>query len=177
MKLSLRRSLALTLTLLMAVGATPLFAAPTSAETGSRIEGRVFTADLRDVVAGLDVHAIPTGERDALRNTVTDRDGRFSLEGLPAGRYTLVLSDEGEPVAAAEITANAGYNQPVSLALPTVDIGQSAIAPNVAGASFITTWWGATLVLVGAAAVISFTADDLTADNPEREFLGSPSAP
>jgi hypothetical protein len=56
--------------------------------TVGRLTGTVTSAGLGDALPGTSVLAFRVGEGVSAR-TETDRDGRFALEGLPAGTYSV----------------------------------------------------------------------------------------
>ena len=173
-----RSLLVVTLCLALAVGTSfPVLAA--SAPTGgAHLAGSVFGPDLRTPAAGLEVRVLPAGEKEPITRTVTDRRGRFDAGQLPAGEYLLVLVREGErePVAAARITARAGEDRPVVLALPGADAAEAAPAASSGLAAWIATPLGATVTLVAAAVVIGVAADSM-ADDTERQPDASPWLP
>lgn len=171
-----RRTLAVLLTLALSMGSLVVFAAPTESST---IRGRVFTPDFEAPVADVSVQLFQKGAEQPLAQAATDTKGRFRLADLPAGAYLLIMFDaSGAPLASAAVTAQAGQSSEIALALPGA--GETSLAP--AKAAFL--GWlsgpvGATVALVGVATVVAFVADDVTADNPEREDLPpiSPDAP
>lgn len=77
------------------------------------IKGMVTDKDSRQPLPGARV--IISGS-DTLRGTVTDMEGRFTLSGLKAGRYTLRFSYVGyEDAVAPEIPASPGKDQVLSI--------------------------------------------------------------
>jgi hypothetical protein len=110
-----RSLLAPALALALAVAPSLALAAPA---LSSAVSGRILAADLKTPAAGLSVQAVPDGAKEPLARATTDARGRFQLEGLPAGRYLLVLYDaQGAPLAAAPIVAEQA-TMSVTLALP-----------------------------------------------------------
>lgn len=175
MTISLRRTMVVVLAGLVALGQLSVFAAPSTDITA--VKGRVFAPDLRTPVPGLQVQAIPRGAKEAVARVMTDQRGRFTLSDLPVGEYTLVLFDEqGSPLAAAPISAQAGHGNDIALALPAVTPGESAAAPAAGrAAAWLSTPAGATVGLLTAAIVIAVAADDVSGSNPSRKDLPPPS--
>jgi hypothetical protein len=183
------RSLALVTAFALAAAPSLVIAAPA---TTSSVSGRVYAADLKTPAAGLTVQAVPDGAKEALARSTTDARGRFQLQGLPAGKYLLVLLDEaGTPLAAApHVMAQA--NSSVTLALPP----PGALAPAQSEekkegepetkkseksgfATWVSTPAGATIVLVASAVLVAWGADQLTDDDPDTVEIPatSPSLP
>ena len=184
-----RSMLALALAFALAVAPSLALAAPA---LSSAVSGRIFAADLKTPAAGLSVQAVPEGAKEPLARATTDARGRFQLQGIPAGRYLLVLySGQGEPLAAAPIVAE----QPamsVTLALPppgSLAPGQTEETPKkedssteAAPKSGFSTWvsspTGATIVLLASAILVAVGADQLTNDDTDtKEIPASKSRP
>jgi hypothetical protein len=189
-----RTLLALALAFAIAVAPSVALAAPASA---SAVSGRIFAADLRTPAAGLSVQALPDGAREPVARATTDIQGRFALQGLPAGRYLLVLYDaQGTPLAAAPLVADKAA-MTVALALPAPDAlapaqtaegetkkddekkDEEAAATTKSGFSaWVSSPTGATVVLLASAVVVAVAADQLTNDDTDtNEITASPSEP
>jgi hypothetical protein len=189
-----RTLLALALAFAVAVAPSVALAAPASA---SAVSGRIFAADLKTPAAGLSVQALPDGAKEPVARTTTDLQGRFAMQGLPAGRYLLVLYDaQGSPLAAAPLVADKAA-MTVTLALPAADVlapgqtaegekkeegekkGDEAAATTRSGFSaWVSSPTGATIVLLASAVVIAVAADQLTNDDTDTdEITASPSEP
>lgn len=149
----------------------------------SAVSGRVFTADLKTPAVGLSVQAVPDGAKDPLVRATTDARGRFQLQGIPAGRYLLVLSDaQGTPLAAAPLTADKPAMS-VTLALPkagSLAPGQSETpAEETEVESGFGTWisspTGATVTLLAATILVAVGVDQLTDDDTDTEEISPPS--
>lgn len=186
-----RSMLALALACALAVAPSLALAAPA---LSSAVSGRIVAADLRTPAAGLSVRAVPDGAKDPLAQATTDARGRFQLQGIPAGRYLLVLHDaQGAPLAAAPIVAEQAA-MTVTLALPapgTLAPGQTegekkddekkdeAEAATKSGfATWVSSPAGATIVLLASAVVVAVGADQLTDDDTDtNEIPASPAAP
>src|SRR5262245_42377991 len=85
---------------------TLVAAAPAGAQTpGAVVQGRVTDALTSDTqtLAGATVRIEGT-----TLQAVTDRDGRFRIAGVPAGRQVLVISYLGRKDKAIEIRVDAG---------------------------------------------------------------------
>jgi len=171
MPLGLRSFLAAVLCLALAAGTLPPVLAAPAASRDAHLAGAVFGADLRTPAKGLEVRALPSGEKTPVATAVTDRRGRFDLGDLPAGEYLLVLvrPEEEIPVAAARVTARTGDATPVVLALPGADAPAEAPAASSGFAAWIATPIGATVTLVAAAVVIAVGADSLSDNTETRE--------
>ncbi|WP_161570106.1 beta-sandwich domain-containing protein [Salinigranum halophilum] len=72
------------------------------------------------------------------RDTRTDTDGRFSMEGVPAGRYQLEVRDTGYENAGAEVTVEAGETTTEQFQLPptelTVTLASEPVTVEMRGA-------------------------------------------
>jgi hypothetical protein len=177
--MSHRNRTLLTLTLMssLLLGQLPAaLAAPALAS--SRIVGLVLARDMVAPASDLTVQAFPDGAKAPVASTATDDKGRFSLEGLPAGSYILLLSNREGPVAAARIATRAGQKETVTLALPDHRPGEGTLAPAAMGgfAAWIATPLGATISAVGVAVVLAAGAHQITKnDNSGQEQPVSPS--
>jgi len=63
--------------------------------SGGRIVGRVFAADTNRPVSRAAVRLVRANERADLQTTATDDEGRFVLEDVPAGSYSVFASRPG----------------------------------------------------------------------------------
>ena len=63
--------------------------------SGGRITGRVVAADTNRPVSRAAVRLVRANERADLQATTTDDEGRFTLEGVPAGSYSVFASKPG----------------------------------------------------------------------------------
>jgi broad specificity phosphatase PhoE len=167
-----RRQLSALLVVALVVAPATVTAAPK--EAGETLAGRVFASDLETPLAGVSVQLAPKGEQQLAAETVTDEAGRFAVEGLERGLYTVVLLDEqATPLAAAHV--DLAQHQEIALALPEARPGEGAAAPAQQSQGGIKAWLstpvGATVALVAGATVVALAADSLTDDNPEREDL------
>jgi len=134
------------------------------------------------------VQAVPDGAKEPLARAMTDARGRFQLQGIPAGRYLLVLYDaQGAALAAAPIVAEKAAMS-VTLALPkpgSLAPGQTEEAPeddSDGEKSGFSTWIsspaGATIALLAGATLIAIGADQLTDDDTDTdEIPASPASP
>lgn len=180
-----RSSLALVLASALALAPSLALAAPVQS---SAVSGRIFAADLRTPVAGLSVQAVPNGAKEPLARATTDARGRFQLQGIPAGRYLLVLYDaQGAALAAAPIVAEKAAMS-VTLALPeagSLAPGQTGAAPGDETpaekdgfSAWISSPTGATIALLAGAILIAIGTDQLTNDDTDtKEIPASPASP
>jgi Carboxypeptidase regulatory-like domain len=72
-----------------------LLLAAAAQAAGNSIAGVVQNAATGEPVAGAQVTIVPLEHSDQRANIVTDSDGRFSLGGIPAGRYELSAKRRG----------------------------------------------------------------------------------
>ena len=180
-----QRVLAALLSLVLALGSTPVFATPALTST---VDGRIFDSDLATPMPRLQVSAYAEGSAEPSATASTDGRGRFRLDGLSGGAYLLLLAEEsGKPLAAAEIAMEAGRNQVVTLALPERVPASGALAPGAAddeqeegegegegseakGESRFGKWLktplGATIAILLSAVALSYAADEFTDENP-----------
>ncbi len=186
-----RSMLALALACALAVAPSLALAAPA---LSSAVSGRIVAADLRTPAVGLSVRAVPDGAKEPLAQATTDARGRFQLQGIPAGRYLLVLYDaQGAPLAAAPIVAEKA-TMTVTLALPapgTLAPGQTegeqkddekkdeaAVATKSGFSAWVSSPTGATIVLLASAVLVAVGADQLTDDDTDTdEISASPATP
>jgi hypothetical protein len=185
-----RSLLAPALAIALAVAPSLALAAPA---LSSAVSGRILAADLKTPAAGLSVQAVPDGAKEPLARATTDARGRFQLEGLPAGRYLLVLYDaQGAPLAAAPIVAEQA-TMSVTLALPkpgTLAPGQAegekkddekkddkeaAAATKSGFSAWVSSPTGATIVLLASAILVAVGADQLTNDDTDTKEISPPS--
>ena len=89
----LRRSLALAIALACCAGSV----------SAASVHGRIATADGRDALAGAGVRVAELN-----RHATAQRDGRFRIGGLPAGRYTLEVTYLGAAPVTRSITVGEG---------------------------------------------------------------------
>src|SRR5215510_4465556 len=82
------------LLLLVSCAGPPKGDAPASAEQAASIEGTVRELGSEVPIAGASVFLIRTSDQLQVRTT-TDTEGRFSLQGLNAGRHLVALVREG----------------------------------------------------------------------------------
>ncbi len=162
-----------TLTLVL-VAALVLGQAPALlASPAARIEGRIFATDMTTPAAGLDVNVTAEGAKAPVATTRTDKDGKFRLDGVEAGKYLLVLVDgSGKPVAAAPVTAAPGQRANLTLALPAV----KAAPAQASKGGWFTTTFGAVTTVVASAVILALAADSVV-DNDEDPEPVSPSSP
>ena len=102
----------LLLPLLFFIAAAPLYAQQTGA-----VKGRVTDAETGEPIPGVNV-ALEGTER----GTATDADGRFRLEGVPTGRYTLTASFLGYTARQREISVEGGQTTTASFTLSPSEI-------------------------------------------------------
>jgi hypothetical protein len=102
-----------------------LLACDAAAAHAQRVEGRVVDADTDAPVAGARVHLVSEAG-DTVRREVSERDGRFLLRTVPAGRYRLVAARIGYGGAAAELELAEGEDLSVTLRMGTRAV---AVAP------------------------------------------------
>ena len=178
-----RSSLALVLASALALAPSLALAAPAQS---SAVSGRIFAADLKTPAAGLSVQAVPDGAKEPLARATTDARGRFQLQGIPAGRYLLVLYDaQGAALAAAPIVAEKAAMS-VTLALPkpgSLAPGQTGEAPKEESegeaatksgfAAWISSPSGATIALLAGATLVAIGADQLTDDDTDTEEIST----
>jgi hypothetical protein len=119
-----------TLTALLAVGLSMAQQQPardvtrgTAAGTAS-LSGAVVTGDgaaqpVRRAIVAISGPALPIG-----RSTITDEEGRFAFEGLPAGRYSVTASRRAFLTSAFGATRPGGPGTPAQL-------GEGARASNI----------------------------------------------
>ncbi|HEX2204850.1 MAG TPA: TonB-dependent receptor [Longimicrobium sp.] len=98
-----------------------LLAAPLSAQETGAVAGTVRDVSGIAGLAGVRVEAVAADGRVAGRTT-TDYEGNFRLEGLPAGRYTLVLSGETMETRRLEARVDAGRTATVTTAIAAGNI-------------------------------------------------------
>ncbi|MEM0962099.1 MAG: TonB-dependent receptor [Bacteroidota bacterium] len=122
--LKLLQTMALTGILVIAIAATP------SAQTGT-IAGVVTDAEEGHPLVGA------TASPDGLnRGVATDRNGRFRIEGLPAGPYTLVVRYIGRETQRVDVDVEAGETVRLEVALVPDDAtldGVTVSASPIAG--------------------------------------------
>lgn len=163
----------ISLLLAIALAFAPIAAVAAPQPDSASLSGRVFAADFKTPLAGIDVQLVPQGEKRLAAETFTDESGRFAVDGLPVGVYTVVLIDENfSPLAAAEIDLS--VHEEVSLAVPEARPGEAAAAPAQAGGgggflAWLSTPLGATVALVAGATVVAIGADSLTDDEPDQQ--------
>ena len=107
-------------------GATLLFALPflsagfvTAASgqaptTTAKLVGVVMEADSREPLSGAFIEVVPLDVRAR-----TDRQGRYELSGLPAGKYTVVVRMIGRVVRRESIELRAGAETVLDVPLET----------------------------------------------------------
>jgi hypothetical protein len=178
------RSRTLVLGLAVVLAFSSLFTLAVPAHS-TAVRGRVFATDMATPLAGMTVQAFPEGSAVAVAEALTDGSGRFRLAGLQPGQHLLLLSDPaGEAVAAAEVTALAGTEQVMALALPDDDETEGAEGGSTADqqpeegrfAAWLKTPLGATITVVATAIALAALADSITDDN-ERVPDMSPNLP
>jgi protocatechuate 3,4-dioxygenase beta subunit len=87
------------------------------------VQGEITRATTNDPIRDVRVtlqQAVATGTRIAPRTAVSDSEGRFSFDEVPAGRYTVSVAREGfstSPGNTSEVTLNAGRTINVKLSL------------------------------------------------------------
>ena len=67
--------------------------------TTAKLVGAVMEADSREPLSGASIEVVPLDVRAR-----TDRQGRYELSGLPAGKYTVVVRMRGGVVEVEEST-------------------------------------------------------------------------
>ncbi len=105
-------------------GATLLFALPfltavsvaaasgQAPPTAAKLVGVVMEADSREPLSGAFIEVVPLDVRAR-----TDRQGRYELSGLPAGKYTVVVRMIGRVVRRESIELRAGAEKVLDVAL------------------------------------------------------------
>jgi hypothetical protein len=92
----------------LAQGATPI-AVQSAAAAGYSIAGTVVDATNGEPVQRATVAVLSEADRNAVASVVTDNEGRFTLEGLAAGKYPLTASKRGFRTAFFD-EHDGGYN-------------------------------------------------------------------
>ncbi len=109
----------------------PVIVATAIAQSGS-LSGTVLNQAGAPVV-GAEVEATQNGT--VVNAGITDANGNFSIDALPAGTYTLVVENSYTTQAGAQVTAT-GYDTSVGVSLTlstsaTVIAGQSTTVPTI----------------------------------------------
>jgi len=81
--------------LAIAIGGLAQAAPAVTPETVYRIAGTVVNAATGELVPRATVAVLSETNREMIESVVTDNEGRFSLEGLAAGKYPLTASKRG----------------------------------------------------------------------------------
>jgi hypothetical protein len=150
MRTLLPRSLA-PLFALVAIGLA--FGHAFSAETPlGRVEGRVVLADTRKPLSGVDVTLTPAGDGDGAaggaeadtrqrRRATTGPDGRFTLSGVAAGKYTVSAYTRAHRIDEAVVVVHEGETAPLPLALvrsePDLQVAQHQRVFTVGEAAYL----------------------------------------
>lgn len=96
---------------------------------GGRIEGKV-TDPKGDAVVGASVTITEEGSNQKF-NAVTDQQGRYKIEGLPAGNYTVLISATGfSELRRESVNLNEGAVVPVDAKLELVALEASVTVPT-----------------------------------------------
>lgn len=92
-------------------------------ENATAIEGQVLNAATDAPVSGATVTTIP-----ATRSSTTDAEGRFELEAIAAGEYTVIANASGYNSNTATVTVEDGQRGEVSIALSEEQEGEEPIS-------------------------------------------------
>jgi Fe(3+) dicitrate transport protein len=94
------------------VSGIPAFTSVARAQDVGAVRGSVFAAETGEPIAGAAVRLI-----ELERGTATESDGRFAIEGVPAGKHTLEVEALGRVVGRRELMVGAGAAAIADLAL------------------------------------------------------------
>jgi hypothetical protein len=87
---------------------------PANAQNGARVSGQVV-----DATSGIGLSGVPVQIVGQPATALTDADGRFTLEGIPAGRHVLAVSVVGYALARRDIDVGEGGS--ISIVIPLAE--------------------------------------------------------
>ena len=94
-----------------------LGAAGLSAQSTGTVTGRVVEGTTQEPLAGVTVSVLAGGADAAARQAVTSPEGRFTINGVPAGSQTLRATRIGYGTVTRQVTVTAGQTSTVDLTL------------------------------------------------------------
>ena len=137
--------------------ATLAFGLEASAQQTGRITGRIIDAATRRPLAGVQVFIPPTGI-----GNITDADGRYLLQNVPAGRHSVTAQLVGYKQGSVEATVTAGQTVTANLQLDETAISLEQIVITGAGVATQRKKLGNTIAAIDANKVNTAAVSDVS---------------
>src|SRR5687768_7907073 len=158
----MRRLVSRTLVLAVALGAVG--GTSLAAQNTGRITGRVVDAATNRPLVGVQVFIPATG-----LGNLSDQDGRYLLQNVPAGEHTVTAQLVGHKQAERRVTVNPGATVTVNMALDETAIALEQIVVTGAGVGTQRKKLGNTIAAIDATKVNTAAVSDVSQMLAARE--------
>jgi TonB-dependent starch-binding outer membrane protein SusC len=148
----------------LALGLLVCGLAPVGAQQTGRITGRVVDAATNRPLAGVQVFVPPTGI-----GNITDQDGRYLLQNVPAGSVTVTAQLVGYKQGTVTTTVTAGQTVQANLGLQETAIELEQIVVTGAGIATQRKKLGNTIAAIDASRVTTAAVNDVSQMIAARE--------
>ena len=135
-----------------------------AAQQTGRVTGRVVDAATRRPLAGAQVFIPPTGI-----GNITDADGRYLLQNVPAGSYTLTAQLVGHKQGEVTVVVTAGATATANLSLQETAIALEQVVVTGAGVATTRKKLGNTIAAIDASKVQTAAVSDVSQMIAARE--------
>jgi len=154
------------------IATLPMMLQPVAAQELTPMQGSVFAGKAGHPLVGARVHLVQSGTERVFTSSLTDVEGRFEMEGLPAAAYEVAIEiDGGVYLVEQPVVVTAGSGAKLNLLVPQLADAANAKPRVVAGAAgFMSNPLAASLMVVGSALSIGALIDASSSDDDASPF-------